>query len=139
MDPKRLKSVPLFEGLSRRDLQQLGRWADEVDIPEGKRLAHQGEFAYEFFVIEDGTADVSKEGRVIATLGPGDFFGEIGLMQTVRRTATVVATSAMRLIVMHRREFSAMEGEMPNVAKEIRTKLEERMETNLREDAPPGS
>jgi CRP/FNR family transcriptional regulator, cyclic AMP receptor protein len=132
MDPKRLKSVPLFEGLSRRKLQQLGKWTDEVDVPKGKYLAEQGEFAYEFFVIEDGTADVLKDGRHIASLGPGDFFGEIGLMQSVRRTATVVATSPMRLIVMARREFMAMEESAPDVADELRKALQERMSTDLR-------
>jgi CRP/FNR family transcriptional regulator, cyclic AMP receptor protein len=134
MDPKRLKSIPLFDGVSRRDLKRLGGWTDEVDIPEGKHLATQGEFAYEFFVIEDGTADVLRDDKRIATLGPGDFFGEIGLIQTVRRTATVVATSPMRLIVMARREFNAMEGDMPHVAQEIRGKLEERMAQDFKGD-----
>jgi CRP/FNR family cyclic AMP-dependent transcriptional regulator len=127
MDPKRLQSVQLFKGLSRRDLEQLGRWADEVDVPVGKQLVRQGEFAYEFFVIEEGTADVAQDGEHIATLGPGDFFGEIGMLRTQRRTASVVATSPMRLIVMASREFSSMEGRMPRVAQQIREKLEERV------------
>jgi CRP/FNR family cyclic AMP-dependent transcriptional regulator len=127
MDPKRLQSVPLFRGLSRRDLQQLGRWADEVDVPAGKQLTKQGDFAYEFFVIEEGTADVARDGQHIATLGPGDFFGEIGMMESSRRTASVVATSPMRLIVMASREFNSMEGGMPRVAQELKQKLEERM------------
>jgi CRP/FNR family cyclic AMP-dependent transcriptional regulator len=132
MDPKRLKSVPLFERLPRRKLQQLGKWTDEVEVPEGKYLAEQGEFAYEFFVIEDGTADVLKDGKHIASLGPGDFFGEIGLIQSVRRTATVVATSPMRLIVMARREFIAMEESAPDIADELRKAIQERMSTDLR-------
>lgn len=127
MDPKRLKSVPLFEGLAKKDLAQLGRWTDEVDIPAGKHLAEQGQFAYEFFVIESGTADVTQDGRHIATLGPGDFFGEIGLIRSIRRTATVIANSPMTLIVMARREFNAMESDLPHVADEIKAKLEERL------------
>jgi CRP/FNR family transcriptional regulator, cyclic AMP receptor protein len=133
VDPKRLRSVPLFEGLSRKDLQQLGRWTDEVDIPAGKHLAEEGQFAYEFFVIEEGTADVSQDGKQIATLGPDDFFGEIGLIRTNRRTATVVATSPMRLIVMARREFNAMEASLPHVAAELRSKLEARLQANIKE------
>ena len=133
MDPKRLKVVPLFAGLPRRDLQRLGQWTDEIDIPEGKHLAEQGQFAYEFFVIEKGTADVTQDGRRVATLGPGDFFGEIGLIKSVRRTATVVATSPMTLIVMARREFNTMERDLPHVAEEIRAKLEERLKSNLGE------
>jgi CRP/FNR family cyclic AMP-dependent transcriptional regulator len=127
MDPKRLRSVPLFEGLAKKDLRELGRWTDEIDIPEGKHLARQGQFAYEFFVIEDGTADVTQDEKHIATLGPGDFFGEIGLIKSIRRTASVIATSPMRLIVMARREFNAMEENIPHVAEEIRKKLEERL------------
>jgi cAMP-dependent protein kinase regulator len=127
MDPKRLKDVPLFQGLSKKDLQQLGRWADEVDIREGQHLAEQGTFAYEFFVIEDGTADVLQDGEHITALGPGDFFGEIGLLEAERRTATVVATTSMRLIVMTSRDFSAMKSDMPRVADQIQKKIEERL------------
>jgi CRP/FNR family transcriptional regulator, cyclic AMP receptor protein len=127
MDQKRLKDVSLFQGLAKKDLQHLGRWTDEVDIPEGKSLAEQGSFAYEFLVIEDGTADVIQDGKRIRTLGPGDFFGEIGLLESERRTASVVATSPMRLIVMTGRDFSAMRSEMPHIAEEINEKIEERL------------
>ena len=129
MDPKRLQSIPLFESLSKRELQELGKHCDEVDLPPGKHLVEQGEFAYEFFVIESGTAVVTQDGKEISTLGLGDFFGEIGLVQSSRRTASVVATSPMRLIVMGRREFSAMEDELPHVADAIRKKLAERLAT----------
>ncbi|HEX2236225.1 MAG TPA: cyclic nucleotide-binding domain-containing protein [Actinomycetota bacterium] len=127
MDPKRLKSVALFEGLSHKDLERLGRWADEVDVPEGKELIRQGRSAFEFFVIEDGTADVTRDGAPVGTLGPSDFFGELGLLQRVPRTATVVATSPMRLIVMARREFGSMEAAMPGVARQLRARLDERL------------
>ena len=129
MDPKQLQSIPLFESLSKRELQDLGKHCDEVDLPNGKHLVEQGEFAYEFFVIESGTAVVTRDGKEISTLGPGDFFGEIGLVQSSRRTASVVATSPMRLIVMGRREFSAMEDELPHVADAIKKTLAERMAT----------
>ena len=133
MDPKRLKTVPLFDGLSKKELEQVGGWTDEVEIPAGKHLAEQGEFAYEFFVIESGTADVSKGGQHIKTLGPGDFFGEIGLVRSSRRTASVVATSPMSLIVMARREFQAMEADLPHVAEKIRNKIEERLGADPKE------
>jgi CRP-like cAMP-binding protein len=133
MDPNRLKTVPLFDGLSKKELQQVGGWTDEVEIAAGKHLAEQGEFAYEFFVIESGTADVSQGGRYITTLGPGDFFGEIGLVRSSRRTASVVATAPMSLIVMARREFQTMEADLPHVAKKIRNKIEERLGEDLTE------
>jgi CRP-like cAMP-binding protein len=78
-------------------------------------------------VIEDGTADVIRDGKRIRTIGPGDFFGEIGLLESQRRTASVVATSAMRLIVMTSRDFSSMRSEMPHIAEEIRKEIEERL------------
>ncbi len=127
MDVRRLKVVPLFQGLGKKDLEQLGRWADEVEVREGEALAQQGTFAHEFFIIEEGTADVTRDGGHVATLGPGDFFGEIGLVEAERRTATVVATSSMRLIVMTGWDFKAMQDTMPHVAHEIQKSIEERL------------
>lgn len=127
MDLRRLKIVPLFQGLAKKDLEQLSRWADEVEVREGEALARQGTFAHEFFIIEEGTADVTRDGGYVATLGPGDFFGEIGLIESARRTATVVATSPMRLIVMTGWDFKAMQDTMPHVAHEIQKSIEERL------------
>ncbi len=126
MDPARLKSIPLFAELSDAEQEQVSRWADEVDVPEGKHLVEEGQFAYEFFVIESGTAAVRHGDEVIAELGPGDFFGEIALLEHVRRTASVVATSPMRAVVMFGRDFRAMEAEMPAVAARITGAIEER-------------
>jgi CRP/FNR family transcriptional regulator, cyclic AMP receptor protein len=126
MDPARLKSIPLFAALSDRERGQVARWADEVDVAEGKHLVDEGQFAYEFFVIEEGTAEVRHGEDTVASLGPGDFFGEIGLLEHVRRTASVVATSPMRAIVMFARDFRAMEAELPDVAARIRQAIEER-------------
>ena len=126
MDPARLKSIPLFAALSDRERAQVARWADEVDVAEGKHLVDEGQFAYEFFVIEEGTAEVRHGEDTVASLGPGDFFGEIALLEHVRRTASVVATSPMRAIVMFARDFRAMEAELPDVAARIRQAIEER-------------
>lgn len=128
MDAKRLQSVSLFEGLSKKELERLSRQMDEIDVPEGKELASEGRFAYEFFVIQDGTATVTQGGQRIRDLGPGDFFGEIALIEAERRTATVSATSPMRLIVMTGWDFRAMEKELPNVAQQVRAKIAERLE-----------
>ncbi|MGH8936094.1 MAG: cyclic nucleotide-binding domain-containing protein [Acidimicrobiia bacterium] len=127
MDTTRLKSIPLFAGLSDRDLRQVAQWADEVEVQEGKQLVRQGEFAYEFFVIEEGKAEVTKDGRHLGELGPGDFFGEIALLAAEHRTASVTATSPMRLIVMFGREFRSMAKAMPHVAEEIQRAIGERL------------
>ena len=128
MDAARLASIPLFADLSERERTDVARFADEIEVAAGKTLAEQGEFAYEFFVIEQGTAEVTKDGRVLATLGPGDFFGEIGLVESERRTATVTATSPMELIVIFGPNFRRLERELPELAAQIRGAIRERLE-----------
>jgi CRP/FNR family transcriptional regulator, cyclic AMP receptor protein len=127
MDAKELKSVELFSALKKNELQFVARHSDEVDVKAGTRLAAEGRFAYEFFVIEEGTAEVTREGAQIATMGPGDFFGEIGLLETERRTASVVAQSPMRLIVLTGSAFKSIEREMPSVAQRIREAIRQRL------------
>jgi CRP-like cAMP-binding protein len=127
MDPKRLRDIPFFAGLSKRELEQVGQWTTELDIPEGRILGREGSVAYEFFVLEDGVAEVTIDGAHVADLGPGDFFGEIGLLERERRTATVTAKTPIRVIVMLGSEFRAMEREMPEVAQRVRESIQERL------------
>ncbi|HEY6053678.1 MAG TPA: cyclic nucleotide-binding domain-containing protein [Gaiellaceae bacterium] len=127
MDPSALRALPLFARLTGRDLAQLGRWADEIDVAAGAKLTREGGLAQEFFVIVDGTAEVTSGGEVIRLLGPGDFFGEIGLLETVMRTATVTATTPLRAIVVFGREFRELERTQPDVAAAVRRTVEERL------------
>jgi CRP/FNR family cyclic AMP-dependent transcriptional regulator len=133
LDPKRLRSVPLFEGLSKKELDRLSRSMDEVDLPEGRELAREGTFAYEFFIIEEGTARVTRGGEQVGELEPGDFFGEIGLLESERRTATVTTTSPMQAIVMTGYEFRAMERDQPQIAQQVRRMIEERLAADRRD------
>jgi CRP-like cAMP-binding protein len=128
VDISRLKGVAIFSDLTNPELERVARWTDEVSVPEGYELAREGQFAHEFFIIEDGAAAVVSDGERIAELGAGDFFGEIGLLETERRTATVVATTQMDLIVMFEREFRQMEREMPSVATRVRSAIRARLE-----------
>ena len=128
MDAERLKDVSLFAELDKGQRERVARWADEVQVETGKHLADQGEFAHEFFVIEEGTADVIIDGKKVNDLGPGEWFGEIALEETDRRTASVVATSPMKLIVMFSRDFHEMEAEIPDVAKQIHTTMRQRLD-----------
>ena len=128
MQAQKLGKIGLFSSLGKRDLQQLAGWTDELVVPEGDDLVTEGRLAHEFFVIEDGTAEVRRNGARVADLGPGDFFGEMGLLdEAQRRTASVVATSEMRLVVMFEREFRQMEREMPVVADRVRSAIRERL------------
>ena len=128
MDPKRLREIPLFAELSKDELKQVGQWTTEVELPVGRVLGREGSVAYEFFVIEDGAAEVTIDGAHVADLGPGDFFGEIGLLERDRRTATVTASTPIRVIVMLGSEFRAMEREMPHVAQQVREAIAERLD-----------
>jgi CRP/FNR family transcriptional regulator, cyclic AMP receptor protein len=128
MDAKQLQGVAIFSGLSKKELESLARWTDEVSVDEGHELAKEGAFAHEFFVIEEGSAAVLQNGERIAELGPGDFFGEIGLLETERRTASVTATTPMRLIVMFQREFKQMEQAMPAIADRVRAAIRARLD-----------
>ena len=126
MKPDRLKKIPLFRGLSDHELDRLAMWTDEIDVPSGKNLITQGTFAHEFMVIEAGTAAVSHDGTHLADMGPGDFFGEMALLSHHPRMASIVATSDLTLVVMHERNFRAMEEEIPTVAKRIAETIAER-------------
>ncbi len=119
MDAKELAGVSLFEGLPKHDLERVGQWMDVVDVSAGYRLLDEGRFPHEFFVILAGSVEVSHEGEVLATLGAGDFMGEIAMVEDVRRTATVVTTAPTTLGVMARREFGSMYDGMPSVRSAI--------------------
>lgn len=127
MNADHLKSIPLFAGLSRRDRDLVARYADEVDVPAGKTLTEEGGSAREFFVIDSGTASVTKSGKEIRTLGPGDFFGEIGVLRHSPRTATVTATSPMHLVVLFAQNFTALEDQLDEVAKVVDRVMAERL------------
>jgi voltage-gated potassium channel len=130
MNADRLKKLPLFEDLPHKQLDRIAMWADEVDLPAGKPLMAEGNWAHEFFVIESGTASVDHEDTHVADLGPGDFFGEMALLERQRRSATVTTSSPMRAIVMHAREFAAMDAEMPEITERIRAVMRARQGTD---------
>jgi CRP/FNR family transcriptional regulator, cyclic AMP receptor protein len=126
MDETRIESLPLFGSLSKRECRQIARIADEVELAEGFHLVNQCSFAHEFFVIEEGTAAVMRDGQHVADLGPGDFMGEMGLLDHARRNASVVATSPMTVMVMSSQDFRSMEAFAPDVAQRIQAEVEKR-------------
>ena len=126
MDESRLSSIGLFQSLSRDDRRLIAQHAEELDVDEGTQLVRQGEFAYEFFVIEDGGAEVVRDGKRIAELGPGDFLGEMGIVSQAVRNATVRTTSSSTVIVMTSQDFRAMQRSNPTVASQIEAAVEER-------------
>lgn len=126
MDINRLKSLPLFESVSDEDLSKISPFVSEVSVSEGKHLVEEGDYAYEFMAIEEGTAEVRRGGQVLAELGPGDFFGEMGLIDSDRRNATVTAKTPLRLITLDRWDMKRLEKAIPSAAEKIRATVEKR-------------
>jgi CRP-like cAMP-binding protein len=125
-----LKRVPLFARLGDHDLERLGQLADEIEVGLDQVLTEQGATGHEFFVVLDGRLMVLDGNRPIAQLGPGDFFGEIALIESVPRTATVRAEGIARLLVIGHREFHALMDEFPAVRAAVLDALAERLRHN---------
>ena len=126
MDASQLKSIPLFQTVSDEELAEIAPFAEETTVEAGTQLVREGDFSYEFFAIEEGEAEVTREGEHLATLGPGDFFGEIGVLERETRTASVVAKTDMRLVTLTGWDMKRMEKAMPQAVEQIRDVLEQR-------------
>ena len=126
MDPSRLKSIPLFANVPEEDLHKIATFADETSVEEGKALVKEGDYAYDFMAIEEGTAEVRRGDETLGELGPGDFFGEIGVLEKDKRTATVVATSPIRLITLSSWDLKRVQSDMPETFAKIEEAAEER-------------
>jgi CRP-like cAMP-binding protein len=114
-----IAAVPMFAVCSKRELQALSRLATEIDVPAGKMLTEEGKPGNEFMIVLGGTAEARRNGRKVASFGPGDYFGEIALLDPGVRTATIVATSPMTLAVIAPNEFSALLEEVPTLSRKI--------------------
>jgi CRP/FNR family transcriptional regulator, cyclic AMP receptor protein len=125
-----LARSPLFRGLGRRELVELAKVTEDMEVEAGKALAREGEIGQEFFVIVDGEVSVTKDGQELRKLGPGDFFGEIALIwESPRRTATVTASTPLRFFVLTRQSFRSLIGHHPDIEKSVLDALEERVGT----------
>ena len=122
-----LQEVSLFSACSRKDLQLVARRAEDVRVVAGKVLVTEGETGHEFFVILDGTAKVTRQGRRIATLGPGQAFGELALLDKAPRNATVVAESDVELVVLGQREFAGIIDEVPGFSRKLLAGMAKRL------------
>jgi CRP-like cAMP-binding protein len=122
-----LKGVPLFAGLSRKELVQLERVCEDLEVEPGRVLCKEGEIGHEFFVLVDGKVQVVRKGRRVATLTGGDFLGEIALVTELPRTATVTVETPVRLFVLTRREFDAVLDRNPKVERKVLRALARRL------------
>jgi CRP-like cAMP-binding protein len=127
MDASRLAAIPFFAELGEDALSPLAEAASQVDAEAGEKLAIEGDFGHAMYAIESGTADVTgADGARLGELGPGDVFGEIAIIASGRRTATVTATSGMRLIALYKRDVWALERRAPAAAERLRALIAER-------------
>lgn len=116
---KQLKKVPLFSALSQKDLKLVAKRGSDLEVPAGKVLVEQGAAGAEFFVIVSGTAKVTRRGKSVATVGPGDYFGDLALLDKAPRNATVVAVTPMELVVLPQREFAGLIEDVPGFARKL--------------------
>ncbi|HEY8867685.1 MAG TPA: cyclic nucleotide-binding domain-containing protein [Solirubrobacteraceae bacterium] len=126
MDVGRLKKVELFADVSDDELKTIAPFAIEIIVDAGKVLVREGEFSYEFMAIEEGEAEVTRGGEHLADLGPGDFFGEIGLLGKELRNATVTAKTEMRLVTLDKWDMKRLERNIPQAVERIRKAVDER-------------
>ncbi len=133
MDTTLVRALPLFHGLPRGRVAEVASVTDYVIVPAGKVLTRQGELADEFFVIVDGVVDVIRDEEIVGTLGPGDFFGEIGLVGQPYRTATVVAASELHVAVVARQHFRVLLQRFPDVARTVLAAGNRRLVRTLRQ------
>ena len=122
-----LHSIPLFSRFDRRHLERLGMLTEEVEVDPGKVLIRQGETGDDLMIVVSGQVGVERDGERINQLGPGDFFGEIALLEQGPRTATCTAEAATTVLVVNHRDFHAVMQEFPEIAAEVLLTLAHRV------------
>ena len=122
-----LQTVPLFANLDQRELQEIGKHADEIQVPTGQVLVTQSASGNSFYVIIEGSADVLRDDQKLAELTDGDFLGEMALLEDLPRSATVVTTSPTRVLEMHRRDFSSVLDDAPHLARKMLATMAHRL------------
>jgi CRP-like cAMP-binding protein len=120
VDVDRLRRLPLFGELDHHDLSLLLRWVREVEFADGDLLFEQGSMPYELFVIEDGSVEVTRDGRPIAMLGAGDVVGEMALLKLERRWASVIAAGRVTAVALDADDLASMSEQMPELADRLR-------------------
>jgi cAMP-dependent protein kinase regulator len=129
LDSSRLSTLPLFEDVADDELAEIATFAQEVTVEEGRELVREGDFSYEFMAIEEGEAEVTRHGEHVADLGPGDFFGEMGLLEKTLRNATVTAKTPMRVVTLTGWDLKRIERKAPRAIERVRATLETRRPT----------
>ena len=126
MDASQLKRIPIFADVPDEDLSVITTFATTEEVPEGKTIVREGDYANAFMAIEEGSARVTRDGQEVGQLGQGDIFGEIGVIEKEKRTASVEATSRVKLIKIEHWELNRMKKKLPDVYEKIANLAAER-------------
>jgi CRP/FNR family cyclic AMP-dependent transcriptional regulator len=126
LDASLLKKIPLFADVPDEELRKVATFATTEEFPEGATVVKEGGYSNHFYAIEEGTVKIERGDEHLADLGPGDVFGEQGLLERQERSASVVATSPLRVIKIEHWELSRMRKSMPQIVEELQRKVEER-------------
>jgi len=127
--PEKLNGVPLFDKLPDDVRERFAVWVSEIEVPQGQHLADEGEYAYDLFIIRDGTAEVTQEGKTVAELGPGEFFGEMGVLERAPRNATVVAKTPMTLLTLSSWDVKRLESKSPEAMERLQEVIQQRRQS----------
>jgi CRP/FNR family cyclic AMP-dependent transcriptional regulator len=127
VEPAAIRDIGVFAEFDDEQCEQVAGACQELDVDAGTKLTEEGDFGYAMFAVLEGTADVSRNGEHIRTLGPGDVFGEIAVFFGGQRTATVTAKSPMRLVMLFNSELARLDHEVPKLADELRKVIGERL------------
>jgi CRP-like cAMP-binding protein len=130
LDASSLKSIPLFEEMGDEELAQIAPFAQEVNVDAGKVLVREGDYSYEFMAIKEGDVEVTRGGEHVADLGPGDFFGEMGLLEKTLRNSTVTAKTPVHLVTLTGWDLRRVERTAPEAIERVREVLEQRRQEN---------
>jgi CRP-like cAMP-binding protein len=133
-----ISKVPLFSGCSKKELAEIAALADEIRLPAGRKLIREGRRGREFFVLVDGSVEVTRDGETLRTLEGGDFFGEIALVSAVPRTSTVTALTPVRVLIITERAFQNLLADSPSISFKVIQALAERLETKARQASQAG-
>jgi len=128
--PDELDDVPLFQTLPDDARAKFATWVSEVSVPAGKHLAEEGEYAYDLFIIKDGTAEVIQDGQTVAELGAGEFFGEMGVLERAQRNATVIAKTPMTLLTLSGWDVKRLQSKSPEAMKQLEEVIEQRRKSS---------
>jgi CRP-like cAMP-binding protein len=126
LDESLLKKIPLFAEVPDEDLRKVATFATTEEFPEGATVVKEGAYSNHFYAIQEGTVKVERGGEHLADLGPGDVFGEQGLLERQERSASVVASSPLRVIKIEHWELSRMRKTMPEVVEDLERRVQER-------------